>query len=187
MNSNEIEYIFRTLSELGISIGPGLTSSELERIENQTETKMPENLHDLLSAGVPTGKFDGVEFPDWHHRAEEMIKETKATIKEAFKFDIENNNFWHKDFGEKSTNLEIATESAMSFVESMPILFPVYGHRFLPSIPDSPGNPVLSFVQPSDVIVYGVNLLEYFKTEFTTEKFKSPQAVNVVPFWSDLL
>ncbi|WP_204296787.1 hypothetical protein [Actinoplanes campanulatus] len=68
----------------------------------------------------------------------------------------------------------------------MPTLVPVYGHRYLPAGAGGHGHPVLSVYQ-TDIIYYGVDLLDYLHREFGTAPAGSsaddPQAT--APFWRD--
>lgn len=73
----------------------------------------------------------------------------------------------------------------------------VIEHRYLLASPCEAGNPVLSIYQ-SDIIIYGVDLHDYFLTEFgrligggnaygsqlTQEKY---EAYQTIPFWGEFL
>jgi hypothetical protein len=47
---------------------------------------------------------------------------------------------------------------------TMPVPVPIYGHRYVPTVPSTAGNPVLSCHQ-ADIVYYGTDLLG-FKREF---------------------
>ena len=49
-------------------------------------------------------------------------------------------------------------------LKSAPKLIPVYGHRYIPMIPED--NPPIISIHDIDIIYYGQNLEDYFKVEF---------------------
>ena len=49
--------------------------------------------------------------------------------------------------------------------ETVPKLIPVYAHRYVPCYPDIMDIPVISVYQ-TDIVFYGKNLEDYFKSEF---------------------
>lgn len=58
---------------------------------------------------------------------------------------------------------------------------PIYGHRYLPTVPSMGGNPVLSVYQ-TDIIYYGNDLLDWFSYEFQRSSVeREPRRVR---FWS---
>lgn len=66
---------------------------------------------------------------------------------------------------------------------------PIYAHRFIPNSPNELGNPVFSIYQ-TDIIYYGIDLIDYFSNEFDIEVPKSYITVEqpkVIPFWSELV
>lgn len=72
-------------------------------------------------------------------------------------------------------------------LKSAPKLIPVYGHRYIPMIPDD--NPPIISIHDTDIIYYGQNLEDYFKVEFGGKEqgkieFKN---INPIPFWSDIV
>jgi hypothetical protein len=76
-------------------------------------------------------------------------------------------------------------------LSAVPQLVPVYSHRYLPSGRESVGHPVLSVYQ-TDVIYYGLDLLDYVHQEFgagqgidRNDPRWRPRAT--VAFWRDLI
>jgi hypothetical protein len=63
----------------------------------------------------------------------------------------------------------------------VPPLVPLYGHRYLPTVPSYTGNPVLSVMQ-TDIIYYGNDLLDWFDYEFRRQSVE--REPRKVPFWS---
>jgi hypothetical protein len=73
-------------------------------------------------------------------------------------------------------------------VTAAPRLIPIYGHRYLPALPATAGNPVLSVYQ-TDVIYYASDLRAYIAREFGSDgnDISDTAAPRSVPFWSDLI
>lgn len=187
MNNAQITKIAGILEAGNISTEPGLTENSIAQIENTLGRKIPEDLRDLLMSFVPTGTYDGSSFPNWHQDPGKLIQESNDFIVEAFKFDLEENDFWHKSFGQKPGSKEMAIEKALELIKNAPPLIPIYGHRFLTSEPGTVGNPVLSLLQPSDIIVYSVNLVEYFEVEFNNKQSSSYDMSRNLPFWGGII
>lgn len=187
MNNSQITKIAKLFKAKNITMEPGLTEDSIVQIENLIGRKLPEDLHDLLISFVPTGTYDDASFPNWHQDPSQIIREAKESIAEAFKFDIEKNDFWPESFGQKPDSKEAAIEKALELIKDVPPLVPIYGHRFLTSEPGTVGNPVLSLLQPSDAIVYGANLVEYFEVEFNNKQSSSYDMSRNLPFWGDII
>jgi hypothetical protein len=70
-------------------------------------------------------------------------------------------------------------------VRSAPFLIPIYAHRYIPSDPNAPGNPVFSVYQ-TDIIHYGCDLADYFHQEFHAPlpdwAARSPKPIR---FWGE--
>lgn len=146
-------------------IDRGLTNDELAAVEVRYGFRFPQDLRTLLSLGLPVGKnwpewrsitaLDGFE-KDLHKRLEWPL--------EGILFDVEHNTFWDPQWGERPEALTAALNIATRAVRAAPVLIPVYAHRYLPCEPFDVGNPVLSVYQ-TDIIVYGRDLLSYFRAE----------------------
>lgn len=102
-------------------------------------------------------------------------------------FDVENNQFWMREWGEKPDNLEEALYIAKRYVFRAPILIPIFSHRYIPSEPEMAGNPVYSVYQ-TDIIFYGYDIPSYLNNEFNVPlpgwQQKSPKYIR---FWGDLV
>jgi hypothetical protein len=75
-----------------------------------------------------------------------------------------------------------ALRTARAELAAVPPLVPVYGHRYLPGTAGEWGHPVLS-VRQTDIIVYGNDLADYLRHEFTG-RASDPTAHTTVGFWS---
>jgi len=103
-------------------------------------------------------------------------------------FDVENNNFWLKSWGEKPSGLEDKLLIAKKQMEAVPKLIPIMGHRYIPSEPNETGNPIYSVYQ-MDIIIYGENLWEYFELEFRKKQYSDIEfyLIKEVLFWHDII
>ncbi|MFF4651151.1 hypothetical protein [Streptomyces sp. NPDC001380] len=69
----------------------------------------------------------------------------------------------------------------------MPVLVPVFSHRFLPAFRGTTGDPVLSVYQ-TDIIYSGADLAGYLLREFgPTGRSREVENANRIPFWSFFL
>jgi hypothetical protein len=106
-------------------------------------------------------------------------------------FDVEHNVYWSDACGSRPHAIADAVAQARARLAAVPQLVPVYAHRYMPSGRTVVGHPVLSVYQ-TDVIYYGMDLLDYVRQEFRagsgidrTDRRWRPQAF--VAFWRDLI
>lgn len=72
-------------------------------------------------------------------------------------------------------------------VGGAPRLVPIYGHRYIPSVPYRAGNPVFS-VRQTDIVVYGHDLADYFHRGFGILLLQwAAKQPRQIQFWSDAL
>lgn len=161
-----------------------LNESELSSIENEFGFIFPPDLRNLLQMPFPKGG----SFINWHSRS--SIRKAMEWPWEGIAFDIENNNFWHKSWGEKPTALSEQLDVAKSFYDQYPKLIPIYSHRYMPATPVEAGNPVFSVYQ-TDIIYYGYDLASYLEVEFGFRKydslFSAEHTFKYIDFWSDMV
>ncbi len=124
---------------------------------------------------------------NWREMGSNDIKNAFEWVYEGIYFDIENNDFWLKEWGEKPRNLKKAFSVAKKKIDEAPKLIPIYSHRYIPAVPTERNNPVLSVYQ-TDIIYYGSNLWNYLENEFyeqfqnTSLQLKEP--IKEIEFWS---
>jgi hypothetical protein len=179
--------LLNELRKKGVEIASGLSSTDIEVIETRLGTTLPPELRVLLKCGVPVDHNGNSEaFPQWHEDPIAELRDTKEFINRAFTFDIANDNYWHPLLGEKPQSIEAAQKQALSAISKWPPLVRIYGHRFMPTEPHGPDNPVFSFVQAGDSVYYGANLQDYLLREFKISDKKIPyDKIKPVPYWSD--
>jgi hypothetical protein len=166
----------------------GLTDSEILRTEREYEFKFPPDLQQLLQFALPVS--DG--FPNWRtgqisqENASRTIREQMAWPFEGICFDIDRNNFWAKEWGQRPERLSDALTLARKLLVRAPKLVAVYTHRYIPCEPRESGNPVFS-VHQTDVIYYGTDLASYFAREFeVSAPERIARAPREIAFWSSL-
>ncbi len=188
----------------------GLSKQEITTIEQNFQVVFPPDyslfLQILHSVDRPRAgaRFDkGTMIPQivpsfYHWQKDvESIHSMSQWITDGIVFDIQHNGLWPQSWGEKPDSLEEQILQLHRLIETAPKVIPIYGHRYLLIEPCQEGNPILSIYQ-SDIIIYGVNLHDYFLREFggligieyphnpsmTREQYMEYQNI---PFWGDFL
>ncbi|WP_318209169.1 hypothetical protein [Streptomyces sp. SJL17-1] len=151
------------LRMLPAEIAPGLSASELDAVEARFGFGFSADHRVFLGAGLPLGS---PRWPDWRHGDPDDLAERLARPVEGVLFDVEHNGFWHPSWSPRPSGNSEALKVARAESASVPPLVPVYSHRYLPGTPGEWGHPVLSVVQ-TDIIVYGNDLADYLRHEFT--------------------
>lgn len=185
-----VDELIESLQKVGINFSEGLTHSRLVKIEEYMGAVFPAELKLLISTMVPVSYGnDRKKFPQWTENFELEIIETQKYMEHMFTFDIEHAEYWTPAFGNKPVNQREALEQALAIVKTWPPLVRVYSHRYMPTMPNAYGNPVLSVFQAVDSIYYGKDLMDYFVNEF---HIKRPQGLSdtptefpQVPYWGE--
>jgi hypothetical protein len=174
------------LRTAGVQIDPGLTDKEFNRVESQFELTFPFELREFLSIGLPTSKG----WVDWRQADDATLQKRLDWPLDSMCFDIEHNVFWMSQWGTKPNDMESALEIARNAVRQAPTLIPIFSHRYIPTEPREPGNPIFSVYQ-TDIIYYGNDLSDYLQNEFNSyfdrvgkSVFTNPRRIR---FWSDLV
>jgi hypothetical protein len=107
--------------------------------------------------------------------------------------------YWHKSWDARPDDGPLALEIARNRLAEVPVMVPIYGHRYLPAGQGTYGHPVLSMWQ-TDIICYGRDLADYIDREFAERSDGSEDddvaAVDpaaslgspvLVEFWRDYL
>lgn len=172
----------------GASLARGLRERELLRIESVFGFVFAPDHRLMLSIALPHGERS---WPDWRTADEADLRSRLAWPTEGILYDVEHDGYWNAAWGDKpmtpghSLDVARALDVARTHLADLPPLVPIYGHRYLPTIPSLPGNPVLSCYQ-TDVIYYGDHLLDWFDYEFHKSS-TSTGGRRRIPFWSDLI
>lgn len=194
MNQTITEKILEELNslEIGKKTGcpvlfgvEGYSSSYLKDIESEYGFKFPPDLFYLLTKMKDPQKI----LIDWESK--EKIERALKWPLEGFEFDIEYNGHWGKSWGPKPVILSDKLDTFRKLYATWPKLVPVYGHRYIPSIPHETDNPIFS-VHQFDIIIYGCNLIQYLYIEFMQYCLNPIECSyqptdKEVPIWSDIL
>lgn len=172
------------LQDSGVTLAPGLTAEEIQRVEQEHRFRFPLDLRSFLSCALPVAP----RFPDWRTPDSSALLDQLAWPFEGIAFDIESNVFWWEPWGPRPAALSDAIAVAKAAVESAPRLIPVCGHRYLPAEPEMAGNPVFSVYQ-TDIIHYGDDLRRYLSCEFGRLDYAEAvrSEARRIRFWTDLV
>jgi hypothetical protein len=171
--------IIGQLEEVGLHFEPGLTDTEVSRVEGQFGFRFPPDLREFVQAGLPHGEG----FPDWRSGDDLNLRQWLNLPRDGVLFDIEHNGFWLPEWGPRPKTLAEALHSAGEFISGAPKLIPVYSHRMMPAEPQSAGNPVFS-VHQTDIIAYGFDLDDYLRHEFKLPGRQPwPAQIRAIRFW----
>ncbi|MFF2051357.1 hypothetical protein ACFVU2_07115 [Leifsonia sp. NPDC058194] len=144
----------------GVRLAPGLTAPEISAIESRFGFEFNPDHRDFLSIAAPQGEG----WIDWRGD-DRAIQEALSRPAEGVMFDVEENDFWPRSWGEAPPSLPNRLRRAYEQIATWPTLVPLYGHRFVPASPAGRNAPVFSVWQ-TDVIVYGRDVLDYVQREF---------------------
>lgn len=184
-----IEEIKKNLENSNIKLNPGMTEDEIEKAEKYYNITFPKDLRDLLLNFLPVGE----SFYNWNDYSEDNTKKIKKMIEDpicGIIYDIENNNFWMDIFGKCPDKIEDRVNKFIEYKDKgfIPKLIPIYSHRYVVSDRDI-NYPIISVYQ-TDIIYYGINILDYFEREFDKNKKwtdKDYIEINRIQFWSDII
>lgn len=167
-------------------VSSGLSDDELRRAQEEAGALFPPDLCELLAEALPTGHG----FPDWRGNPQEAMSDWRAQLIDGIHFDVMQNGFWPRAWGDRPAEPSESKKVVERQLADAPALIPIYGHRGIPNEPLLPGNPVFSVVQ-TDVVIYGVNLQNYFVNEFHQSQPSGTQLtfenIRKIRFWTSML
>lgn len=177
------EFYKSTLEKAGMIFNSGLTETEILDAENIYHFKFPPDLKEFLRFALPIS----TGWINWRDLNSDDIKSAFNWIFEGICFDIENNGFWLNEWDEKPQSLKEAFSIAKQKIDEAPKLIPIFGHRYIPAVPNERNNPVFS-VHQTDIIYYGSNLWNYFENEFyyyfQKPSYQIKEPIKQIEFWS---
>lgn len=186
----------RRLAQTGLyRIEPGLTGAEFARVERDYGFEFSDDHRAFLAAGLPVnvspeeGQTWPKPWPDWRSGEPDRLRDQLGWPVEGVLLSVEHSGFWYEGWGERPTDGTAALSAARRYLAEVPLLVPVYAHRYLPAGRGSFGHPVLSLWQ-TDIVYYGLDLADYMHQEFNEERGNVNECWNPrarVPFWRDLL
>jgi hypothetical protein len=171
------------LERAGVVFERGMSSVEIRQIETDYNFCFPPDLKEFLMFALPVSSG----FFNWRYASREQIIYQLSSPYEGICFDIEHNNFWMEEWGDRPSSHLDAFEQAKKAFTAAPTLIPIFEHRYMPAQPHDVGNPVFS-VHQTDIIYYGANLFNYIENEFFQyfgrEGYKLEGEVREIAFWS---
>jgi hypothetical protein len=182
--NTEIERSVELMKAHGVNFEPGLSDQEIEAVETRHQFQFPPDLRAFLQAALPCG--DG--FPPWRRPDDPGLLARLRWPEEGIAFDVEHNSLWQDNWGPRPKEISQAIERAQRLVRQAPTLIPICSHRYLPSEPQLPGNPVFSVYQ-LDIVAYGRDLWDYLRNEFESPFSSSvpdPSSCRPIRYWADL-
>jgi hypothetical protein len=178
-----LEYYKNVLMQAGVVFERGLSQAEIQQIEDKYNFRFPPDLKDLLSFALPTSKG----FLNWREADEDSIVQRLLWPYIGICFDIQQNDFWLTEWGERPSSLDEAFAIARKAFDDAPTLIPIRSHRYIPDRPNEARNPIFSVYQ-TDIIYYGANLGDYLENEFAYYFGESAHSlsdeIKYIEFWS---
>lgn len=178
-----VEDVVARLEDAGVRLDRGLTEADVKRVEKKFGFAFGPDHRALLRTALPLGDA----WLNWRHATPAKIRERLQAPIEGVVFDVLHKDFWATAWGARPDDQKAAERTAREQLSAVPVLIPLYGHRYLPAAPAPEGSPVFS-VQHSDVIVYATDLLGYVDVEFGAAEPPAtiPAGRPHLDFWSDL-
>jgi hypothetical protein len=171
------------LEKAGVTFEKGMSFVEIRQIETDYNFCFPPDLKEFLMFALPVS----VGFFNWRYASRDKIICQLSSPYEGICFDIEHNNFWFEEWGNRPSSISDACEQAKKAFTDAPTLIPIFGHRYIPDHPCDVGNPVFS-VHQTDIVYYGTNLFNYIENEFFQyfgrECYKLEGEIREIAFWS---
>jgi hypothetical protein len=190
----EMESVVTRLRRVGVQFDEGMSHSEIARAEEKYGVRFPADLREFLQIALPLSGPNSERFPNWRlaiagdGQSHQRIIVSLEWPAEGICFDIEHNGFWmEEEWGHRPSELDQAKDVAKRKIAKAPRLIPIFSHRYIPSEPNTPGNPVFSIYQ-TDIIHYGSDLISYLEAEFLGGTVPEDiTSVRPVRFWSRLV
>jgi hypothetical protein len=171
---------------------PGLTSAEIERAEGAFGLEMPPLWRRVLALvhakslpkppRGPDGVLRWVPYPDWRLRDVAGTAELVRRPVDGVLFDVEHNDFWWSDWGEKPSDPAGRLSVARELLERAPRLTPLRGNHY---VGPTDASPVFSINQ-TDLYVPALCLADLVHGRGQDGVAPENFPIGRVPFWSEL-
>src|SRR5438445_61404 len=111
----------------------GYSQSELDEIQHRWGLRFTPDLVELLREHRPL--LDGPASFDWLRSDPAKIKDRLDWPFESFWFDVERDQAWWPEWGEKPAELTERRGRLTEIFAGAPKLIPLFGHRYIPEEP----------------------------------------------------
>ena len=162
-----------------------VTSTSIETIEKVYEVILPLELRNYLSSHLDDEIVDGLT---WRSSPQEIKSNQDSLFRETLEFDIKNNDYWPKVFGERPEKAQDRVDKAFNCIKQFSPLIPVGGLKYyVPTQITDPSRPlpVISFQQFVDTIFMYKNLGAYSCGDSHISAEEYSQLLGV-PGWDDV-
>jgi hypothetical protein len=160
-----------------------LVQREVDALGEAFGATVPAELAVLLTTKVPVSMASVM----WHTDARRLADMSRNWIVDAFRADVLLGGFWHPVLGQRPTSEHDIMAAVTRAVASAPVLFPLFGDRYMVALPDAP-RPVISFPCPTKAFLKGNDLADFLHHDYGIEKpIWSADSCGVIPFWGSLL
>ncbi|XP_002531995.2 uncharacterized protein LOC8275941 [Ricinus communis] len=146
------------LRSLNIPILPGLTDQEFTSIESNFHFSFPPDLRSILQEGLPVGPL----FPNWRSSSPQQLQLLLNLPFLNLSKNITHNNFWVDSWGYRPDDSQQMLATSKRLFTKAPVLVPIYGNCYIPSSPNTAGNPVF-YVDDCSVRVLNFDLARFFQ------------------------
>jgi hypothetical protein len=181
--------IIEQMKAKDIMFSEGLTTAEINRIEDIYDIRFPKSLRIFYSICVPFSERNKSYFPQWADFSNANIAKIKEHIQEPIIHLLlaVKHEFWLSKWGKRPDSSDEAVKYVSEIVIGAPKLIPVFSHRYMPQLESITDPPVISAVG-RDIVIYGCNLKEYLRNEFLSDHHPTVSGNGVyIPFWSDII
>ncbi len=159
--------LIEKLKGAGVRFEQGMTVQELDAAEGFFGFRFPAEIWAFLSKEVPVGP-DFFDYRDRSAENKKRFEDFQNWMESQFRFDLEHcRDFLLELVGEKlgfDQDGPGFDEALMRYWRESPRLIPFYAHRCFFDGMD--GMPIISFWQPVDTIIYGIDFERYLEAEF---------------------
>ena len=174
----QLDVVVAALADV-TELAPGLSESELARVEEALGRLLPLDLRALYAAALPVGP----RFPDWRGDPEGEAVRGRAWVEGALTGELVE-GWWSPVLGPRPDDLAAALQVVVDRLAAEPPLVRVRGHRFATVT----GGPVLSVYTASDSVRFGNDLAGWLTRELGVPPDPSAAGAPLpLPFWDALL
>jgi hypothetical protein len=130
-----MDFVTRAIERLrfaGLRLDPGLSDTEVSRVQQQFGFKFGPEHRELIQTVLPIGVDAG---PDWRSGSFDDLRRRLDWPVDGLIFDVHNNSFWPSSWGQRPDSRHDRESCARERLAKVPRLIPLYSHRYLTADP----------------------------------------------------